>query len=183
MEEVVDVAASGGPPRVTGRVCAGLAVLALPTLLVSMDLTVLHLAVPAISADLRPSSAQLLWIVDIYGFLVAGCLITMGTLGDRIGRRRLLLAGAAAFSAASVLAAFAVSAEMLIATRALHRTWNDTGTPALSLACSSPSSLIWGTATAAGGIGGPAGGAMGETRYLTGTSLPSRVQWKAFSPW
>jgi MFS transporter, DHA2 family, multidrug resistance protein len=115
----VDVAASGGPPRATGREWAGLGVLALPTLLVSMDLTVLHLAVPHISADLRPSSAQMLWIVDIYGFLVAGCLITMGTLGDRIGRRRLLLAGAAAFSAASVLAAFAASAEMLIATRAL----------------------------------------------------------------
>ena len=116
---VVDVAASGGPPRATGREWAGLAVLALPTLLVSMDLTVLHLAVPHISADLRPSSAQMLWIVDIYGFLVAGSLITMGTLGDRIGRRRLLLGGAAAFSAASVLAAFAASAEMLIATRAL----------------------------------------------------------------
>jgi MFS transporter, DHA2 family, multidrug resistance protein len=114
-----DVAARGAPPRATGREWAGLAVLALPTLLVSMDLTVLHLAVPHISADLRPSSAQLLWIVDIYGFLVAGCLITMGTLGDRIGRRRLLLGGAAAFSAASVLAAFAASAEMLIATRAL----------------------------------------------------------------
>jgi DHA2 family multidrug resistance protein-like MFS transporter len=115
----VDVAASGGPPRATVRVWAGLGVLALPTLLVSMDLTVLHLAVPHISADLRPSSAQMLWIVDIYGFLVAGCLVTMGTLGDRIGRRRLLLAGATAFSTASVLAAFAVSAEMLIATRAL----------------------------------------------------------------
>jgi MFS transporter, DHA2 family, multidrug resistance protein len=115
----VDVAASGGPPRATRRVWAGLGVLALPTLLVSMDLTVLHLAVPHISADLRPSSAQMLWIVDIYGFLVAGCLITMGTLGDRIGRRRLLLGGAAAFSAASVLAAFAASAEMLIVTRAL----------------------------------------------------------------
>jgi MFS transporter, DHA2 family, multidrug resistance protein len=115
----VDVPASGGPARATGRVWAGLAVLALPTLLVSMDLTVLHLAVPHISADLRPSSAQMLWIVDIYGFLVAGCLITMGTLGDRMGRRRLLLAGATAFGAASVLAAFAVSAEMLIATRAL----------------------------------------------------------------
>jgi MFS transporter, DHA2 family, multidrug resistance protein len=114
-----DVAAPGVPPRATGREWAGLAVLALPTLLVSMDLTVLHLAVPHISADLRPSSAQMLWIVDIYGFLVAGSLITMGTLGDRIGRRRLLLGGAAAFSAASFLAAFAASAEMLIATRAL----------------------------------------------------------------
>ena len=84
-----------------------------------MDLTVLNLAVPYLSADLKPSSAQLLWIVDIYGFMIAGSLITMGTLGDRIGRRRLLLIGAAAFGAASVLAAFSSSAEMLIATRAL----------------------------------------------------------------
>src|SRR5687767_10602094 len=84
-----------------------------------MDLTVLHLAVPQLSADLAPSSAELLWIIDIYGFLVAGLLITMGTLGDRIGRRRLLLIGAAAFGVASVLAAFSTSAEMLIATRAL----------------------------------------------------------------
>ena len=97
----------------------GLAVIALPCLLYSMDLTVLHLAVPQLSAALRPSSAQLLWIIDIYGFLVAGSLITMGTLGDRIGRRRLLLVGAAAFGVASVLAAFSTSAEMLIATRAL----------------------------------------------------------------
>jgi DHA2 family multidrug resistance protein-like MFS transporter len=88
-------------------------------MLYSMDLTVLNLAVPHLSADLKPSSSQLLWIVDIYGFLVAGSLITMGTLGDRIGRRRLLLIGAAAFGAASVLAAFSTSAEMLIATRAL----------------------------------------------------------------
>src|SRR5919106_1140393 len=114
-----DPATPGASQRATSRVWAGLAVLALPTVLVSMDLTVLYLAVPHISADLQPSSAQMLWIVDIYGFLVAGCLVTMGTLGDRIGRRRLLLGGAAAFSAASLLAAFAVSAEMLIATRAL----------------------------------------------------------------
>ncbi len=92
--------------------------IALPCLLYSMDLTVLNLALPAISADLRPTSAQLLWIVDIYGFLVAGLLITMGALGDRIGRRRLLLIGAAGFGVASVLAAFSISAEMLIATRA-----------------------------------------------------------------
>jgi MFS transporter, DHA2 family, multidrug resistance protein len=97
----------------------GLAVLALACVLYSMDLTVLHLAVPEISADLEPSSAQLLWIVDIYGFLLAGSLITMGTLGDRIGRRRLLLIGAAAFGLASLLAAFSTSAEMLIAARAL----------------------------------------------------------------
>ena len=97
----------------------GLAVIALPCLLYSMDLTVLHLAVPKLSEDLKPSSAQLLWIIDIYGFLVAGSLITAGTLGDRIGRRRLLLIGAAMFAVASVLAAFSRSAGMLIATRAL----------------------------------------------------------------
>jgi DHA2 family multidrug resistance protein-like MFS transporter len=96
-----------------------LAVIALPCLLYSMDLTVLNLAVPHLSADLKPSSSQLLWIIDIYGFLIAGSLITMGTLGDRIGRRRLLLIGAAAFGAASILAAFSSSAEMLIVTRAL----------------------------------------------------------------
>src|SRR5687767_7924481 len=78
----------------------GLAVIALPCLLYSMDLTVLHLAVPQLSAQLKPSATELLWIIDIYGFLVAGSLITMGTTGDRIGRRKLLLIGAAAFGAA-----------------------------------------------------------------------------------
>src|SRR5437868_11543536 len=108
------------PPSKAGRrEWIGLAVIALPCVLYSMDLTVLDLAVPALSASLKPSSTQLLWIVDIYGFLVAGALITMGTLGDRIGRRRLLLIGAAAFGGASVLAAFSVSAGMLIAARAL----------------------------------------------------------------
>jgi DHA2 family multidrug resistance protein-like MFS transporter len=97
----------------------GLAVLVLACVLYVMDLTVLHLAVPAISADLRPTSAQLLWIIDIYGFFVAGSLITMGTLGDRIGRRRLLMIGATAFGVVSVLAAFSPSAEMLIVSRAL----------------------------------------------------------------
>ncbi|HEU5099155.1 MAG TPA: MFS transporter [Roseiflexaceae bacterium] len=106
-------------PRAGRREWIGLAVLMLPTLLIVMDLTVLHLAVPHLSADLRPSSTQLLWIVDIYGFLIAGSLITMGTLGDLIGRRRLLLLGAAAFGLASILAAFSPSAELLIASRAL----------------------------------------------------------------
>jgi DHA2 family multidrug resistance protein-like MFS transporter len=87
----------------------GLAVLALPTLLVTMDLSVLFLAVPELSRDLSPSSAELLWITDIYGFLIAGSLITMGTLGDRIGRRRLLMIGGFAFAAASLLAAFSTS--------------------------------------------------------------------------
>ncbi|MGH3974634.1 MAG: MFS transporter [Pseudonocardiaceae bacterium] len=84
-----------------------------------LDVTVLHLAVPRLSVDLQPSSSQLLWIVDIYGFLIAGFLLTMGTLGDRIGRRRLLLIGATAFAIASGLAAFSTTPEMLIAARAL----------------------------------------------------------------
>ena len=88
-------------------------------MLYATDLTVLNLAVPALSADLKHTASQLLWIIDIYGFLVAGSLITMGTLGDRIGRRRLLLIGAAAFGAASVVAAFSRTAAMLIFARAL----------------------------------------------------------------
>ncbi|MDP9205736.1 MAG: MFS transporter [Gemmatimonadota bacterium] len=106
-------------PRATRREWIGLAVIALPCVLYSMDLTVLNLAVPRLSEDLKPTSSQLLWILDIYGFLVAGSLITMGNLGDRIGRRRLLMIGAAAFGVASVIAAVSSSAEMLIATRAL----------------------------------------------------------------
>jgi DHA2 family multidrug resistance protein-like MFS transporter len=107
------------PARATRREWVGLAVLTLAALVYAMDLTVLNLAVPRISAELRPTSAQLLWIIDIYGFLVAGLLITMGTLGDRIGRRKLLLGGAAGFALASLLAAFSTSAEMLIASRAI----------------------------------------------------------------
>jgi MFS transporter, DHA2 family, multidrug resistance protein len=107
------------PPKATRREWIGLAVLTLAALVYAMDLTVLNLAIPRISAELRPTSAQLLWIIDIYGFLVAGLLITMGTLGDRIGRRKLLLGGAAGFALASLLAAFSTSPEMLIASRAI----------------------------------------------------------------
>lgn len=85
----------------------------------AMDLTVLNLAIPQITADLRPTAPQVLWIVDIYGFIVAGALMVMGTLGDRIGRRRLLLLGAAGFAAASIFAACARSTETLILARAL----------------------------------------------------------------
>ena len=108
-----------GPPLAGRREWVGLAVLALACLLYVMDLTVLHLAVPALSDALRPTSAQLLWIIDVYGFFVAGFLVTMGTLGDRIGRRKLLMIGAALFGAMSVAAAFSTSAEMLIVSRAL----------------------------------------------------------------
>jgi DHA2 family multidrug resistance protein-like MFS transporter len=113
------MAHSDGPRRASRREWIGLAVIALPCLLYAMDLTVLTLALPSIIADLHPSSTELLWIVDIYGFMVAGFLITMGTLGDRIGRRRLLLIGAAAFGGASVVASFASSPEMLIGARAV----------------------------------------------------------------
>ena len=110
---------TSSPPRAGRKEWIGLAVIAIACVLYVMDLTVLHLAVPAISANLRPSSAELLWLIDIDGFVVAGSLITMGTLGDRIGRGRLLMLGAAAFGVASVLAAFSTSPGMLIATRAV----------------------------------------------------------------
>ncbi|MFD9910325.1 MFS transporter [Streptomyces sp. NPDC059063] len=96
-----------------------LAVLMLPLLLVSMDVSVLYFAIPAISADLEPSGTQQLWMFDIYAFVLAGLLMTMGSLGDRIGRRKLLLFGATAFGAASVAAAYASSPGMLIAARAV----------------------------------------------------------------
>src|SRR5258708_32811107 len=93
----------------------GLAVIALPCVLYAMDLTVLNLAVPRMSEDLKPTSAQLLWILDIYGFLVAGSLITMGNIGDRIGRRRLLMLRAAASGRPPVLGALFPSASLLVA--------------------------------------------------------------------
>ncbi|GAA0399793.1 MFS transporter [Acrocarpospora corrugata] len=91
----------------------------LAMLLLALDLTVLHLAIPKLVEDMGPSATQLLWILDIYGFALAGLLITMGNLGDRIGRRRLLLIGTAAFGAASALTAYAPTPELLIAARAL----------------------------------------------------------------
>ncbi|WP_084210813.1 MFS transporter [Pseudonocardia acaciae] len=97
----------------------GLALLALPTMLLGLDVTALYLVVPSLATDLNPTAAQLLWIMDAYGFFIAGFLITMGTLGDRIGRRRLLMVGVAAFGVASVAAAFAPSAAWLIVARAL----------------------------------------------------------------
>ncbi len=105
--------------RAGPREWAGLAVLSLPTVLLGLDVTVLYLALPSLAEDLRPSSTETLWIMDAYGFLIAGFLITMGTLGDRLGRRKLLMIGAAAFGVVSVMAAYANSAELLIAARAL----------------------------------------------------------------
>ncbi len=110
---------SASGTRATRRDWIGLAVLTLPVLIVSMDVSVLFFAVPFISRDLEPTATQQLWIFDVYGFVLAGLLLTMGSIGDRIGRRRLLLIGAAAFGAASLLAAYAPTAEALILARAL----------------------------------------------------------------
>lgn len=107
------------PPRAGRREWSALAVLLLVVMLIAVDNTVLYLAVPSLAADIEPSATQLLWVGDIYSFALAGLLITMGNLADRLGRKRLLLIGAAAFGAASAIAAFAPNAEILIAARAL----------------------------------------------------------------
>ena len=109
----------GRPARATRREWTGLALLFVPTLVLTSDISVLFLATPQLAADLDPSATQLLWINDAYGFLIAGFLVPMGALGDRIGRRRLLAAGSAAFAVFSVLAAFSSGAEQLILARAL----------------------------------------------------------------
>lgn len=120
------------PARAGVREWTALAVLGVPAVLVMMNMSVLYLALPSLSAGLAPDGPQLLWITDIYGFMVAGSLVTMGTVGDRFGHRRILLVGAVAFTGASVIAAYAPSAGMLIAARAVQ------GVAAAALA---PSSL------------------------------------------
>ncbi len=107
------------PPGPTRRSWIALACLCLPVLMISMDVSVLFFAVPFIANDLQPSATQQLWIFDVYGFVLAGLLMTMGAVADRIGRRRLLMLGALTFSAASLVAAWSTSAEMLIGARAL----------------------------------------------------------------
>ncbi len=105
--------------RAGTREWVGLSVLALPAFVIALDFSVLNLAVPEISRQLMPSASGLLWIVDIYGFMLAGFLVTMGTLGDRLGRRRLLMIGAAGFGLASVAAAYSPNAGMLVGARAV----------------------------------------------------------------
>ncbi|MFH8563362.1 MFS transporter [Streptomyces sp. NPDC017988] len=111
-------AAEADVERGPGRWLA-LAVLVLAVLLVAVDATVLGLATPYISEDLKPSGTQLLWIGDVYSFVIAGLLVSMGSLGDRIGRKKLLLTGAVAFGAVSVLNSYATSPELMILARAL----------------------------------------------------------------
>ncbi|WP_019874114.1 MFS transporter [Sporichthya polymorpha] len=112
-------APQSAPPSAGRREWLALIVLVIPALIVGIDMTVLHLAVPQMSEDLEPTSSELLWIVDSYGFMVAGFLITMGTIGDRMGRRRLWLIGTALFCALSVVAFLVETAEALIVVRAL----------------------------------------------------------------
>ncbi|WP_328559487.1 MFS transporter [Streptomyces coelicoflavus] len=141
-----------------------LSVLVLAVLLVAVDATVLGLATPYISEDLAPSGTQLLWIGDVYSFVIAGLLVSMGGLGDRIGRKRILLVGATAFGAISVLNAYAHTPEVLILARALLGVAGATLMPATlalirnlfhdprerSLAVG-----IWGAAASAGAAVGP----------------------------
>ncbi|MFJ6834990.1 MFS transporter [Streptomyces sp. NPDC091209] len=96
-----------------------LVVLCVSLLLVALDATVLHVAVPAVTEDLKPGAIELLWIVDVYPLVCAALLILFGTLGDRVGRRRVLLLGYALFGVASGIAAFSGSAQLLIGARAL----------------------------------------------------------------
>lgn len=164
----------------TRRDWIGLGIIALPCLLYSMDLTILNLAAPALTAALAPSGSQLLWIMDIYGFTLAGSLITMGTLGDRIGRRRLLLCGAAAFGCVSVVAAFSQNANMLIAARAIL------GVAGATLAPSTLSLIrnmflderertlaigIWATSFSAGAALGPVLGGVLLARFWWGSAF------------
>src|SRR5262245_55434472 len=105
--------------RATPKEWLGLAVLVLPAMLLFMMLTILFLAIPQLAADLRPSGTQTLWIIDVYGFLMAGLLVTMGTLGDRIGHKRLLMAGAAVFAVVSLIAANTSDPGLMILWRAV----------------------------------------------------------------
>jgi len=109
---------SSTPPRAGWRGWIALAVLMLPVLLASVDNTVLNFALPQIALQLQPTSLQQLWLVDVYPLVLAGMLVTMGVMGDRFGRRRMLLIGATGFAAISALAAFAPTAGWLIAARA-----------------------------------------------------------------
>lgn len=110
---------ASSPALSTRRRWAALAVLVLAVGLLAIDGTVLYLAVPSLTRDLAPTATQVLWIGDIYSLAIAGLLVAMGTLADRVGRKRLLLIGSTAFGAASALAAFAPTAEILILARLL----------------------------------------------------------------
>lgn len=168
-------------PRKAGPVeWGGLAVLALPTALLGLDVTLLYLAMPALAADLQPSSTQALWIMDAYGFMIAGFLITMGTLGDRIGRRRMLMIGVVAFGVASVLAAYSQTANTLIAARAMLGVAGATLMPSTLALISNMFPVareralaigVWATMFAVGMAAGPLVGGMLLERFWWGSAF------------
>src|SRR5690606_14368010 len=172
------VTANDTAPRAGRREWIGLAALALATLAVSFDIFVLLLALPHLSTELGASSTEQLWIVDIYGFMVGGLLITMGSLGDRIGRRNLLLIGAATFAVASLAAAYATTPGLLIGARALLGVAGATLAPStLSLISSmfrdekqrAMAIGVWGSCFTAGAIIGPIAGGLMLERFWWGS--------------
>jgi len=177
----VDIATfSPERPAASVRTWLGLAVLTLPTALLGLDVTLLYLALPALAADLRPSSTQTLWIMDAYGFMIAGFLITMGSLGDRIGRRKLLLIGGIAFAAASVLAAYSTTPEMLIFARAVLGVAGATLMPSTLALISNMFAVpaqralaigIWATMFAVGMAAGPLVGGLLLERFWWGSAF------------
>lgn len=155
---------TSAPSRAGTREWLGLGLLCLAVLLIAVDTTVLDIALPFISESLRPSSTQLLWIVDVYSFVISGLLVTMGSVGDRIGRRRLLMIGAVGFGLSSVLAAFATDPGVLIGARILQGATGATLMPStLGLIRSNFSDVrqrgtaigVWGAMWGGGSAAGP----------------------------
>src|SRR3954453_8592577 len=99
------------------RALLALAALALPTLLVAIDISVLAVALPSMGRALHAGPTELLWMTDSYNFMVAGAMLTTGAIADRIGRRRMILVCAAIFAVASGFAAFASPPELVIVAR------------------------------------------------------------------
>ncbi len=173
----------GRAPRAPRRAWVALAVLMLPVLLVSVDNTVLSFALPAISRDLAPTAAQQLWIIDAYPLVLAGLLVGMGSAGDRFGRRRMLLIGSTGFAVVSIVAAFAPTAEALIAARAalgffgamlmpstlslLRAVFTDREQRRLAIA-------IWASGFAAGSALGPLVGGRAARALRLGLRVPAR---------
>jgi len=168
------------PTKAGPRTWIALAVLCLPTMLAVVDINVLFLALPRLSADLGAGSTAQLWIMDIYGFMIAGFLVTMGNLGDRIGHRKVLLTGAAVFAAASVLAAYSTSVGMLVGARAVLGVAAATIMPSVLALIrhlfADPKQLgaaygIWGTAIMVGVVVGPSIGGLLLGAFWWGAAL------------
>lgn len=168
------------PARAGARQWLALVVLVLPTLVVAANGTVLTFALPTLSVALSPTATQLLWVVDVYPLVLAGLLVAMGSLGDRIGRRRMLMVGAAGFAVVSVAAALAPTAGALVAARAvlglfgamlmpptmalLRTVFPDAGQRRLAVA-------VWATGFSAGAAVGPIAGAVLLERFWWGSAL------------